>query len=150
MEGCEIMKKVLFIMMSIVLMLGLVACDKGDEIPTTIAYANWVDSDVAFESDENCLNLDKYVFSDFPRLPIFKFDTKLELDEFKNKYKDVFTMDQGYKEVASFNDVTANYGDEFFNNHSLMLTYIEASSGSFRYGITDVKKENRTLVLRVE
>ena len=121
-----------------------------NEIPTTIAYANWVDSDVAFEGDENCLNLDKYIFSDFPRLPTFKFDTKLELDEFKNKYKDVFTMDQGYNEVASFNDVTISYDDEFFNKNSLMLTYIEASSGSFRYGITDVKKENGTLVLRVE
>ena len=119
------------------------------EIPTTIAYANWIDTDVAFESDENCLNLDKYVFSDYPRLPVFKFDTKSELDEFKNKYKDVFTMNQSYNEVASFNDVTENYDDEFFNNHSLILTYQNASSGSFRYGISEVKKDNGVLILKV-
>ncbi len=157
------MKRKFLIVLSLVLMLGLMACDKDaektntvlpsipqNEIPTTIAYANWIDSEVAFESDENCLNTDKYVFSDFPRLPTFKFDTKLELDEFKNKYKDVFTMNQGYNEVASFNEVTANYDDEFFNNYSLILTYKEVSSGSFRYGITDVKKENGTLNLMVD
>ena len=123
---------------------------KEDHIVTQIAYANWIDSDVAFESDKNCLNVDKYIFSDYPRLPTFKFDTKLELDEFKNKYKDTFTMDQSYNEIASFNDVIAKYDDEFFKNHSLMLTHINTSSGSFRYGITNVKKDNGTLILRVE
>ncbi len=121
-----------------------------NEIPTTVAYANWAENEGGLSQDKNNLNADKYIFSDFPRLPTFKFDTKSELDEFKNKYKDVFTMDQGYNEIASFNDVTANYNDEFFKNHSLMLTYKDASSGSFRYGITEVKKENGTLVLKVE
>ena len=129
--------------------LGFRTIMEESEIPTVVAYANWVDSSVAFESDEKCLNVDKYIFSDFSRLPTFKFDTKAELDEFKNKYKDVFTMDQGYNEVDSFNDATANYDDEFFNNHSLMLTYKEASSGSFRYGISEVKKDNGVLVIKV-
>ena len=130
--------------------LGFKIIMEENEIRTTVAYTNWIDSEIAFEGDKNCLNIDKYVLSDFPRLPIFKFDSKSELEEFKNKYKDVFTMDQGYNEIASFNEVSSNYNDEFFNNHSLMLTYIEASSDSFRYGIADIKKENGTLTLRVE
>lgn len=122
--------------------LGFKTIMENTEIPTAVAYTNWVDSDVAFEGDENCLNIGKYIFSDFPRLPTFKFDTKTELDEFKNRYKDVFTM-------VSFNDVTANYDDEFFENHSLILTYKEASSGSFRYGIGEVTKNNGVLVMKV-
>ena len=128
---------------------GNIKEDDNNEIPTKVAYANWIDNDIAFESDKNCLNIDKYIFSDFPRLPIFKFESKQELDEFNDKYKDTFTMDQGYNEVPSFNDVTNNYDDEFFKNNTLMLTYNSANSGSYRYTIREVKKENAILVLIV-
>ena len=121
-----------------------------NEIPTTVAYANWAEDDGGLARDEKCLDADKYIFSDFPRLPLFKFETKSELDEFKNKYKETFTMDHGYDEIPSFNDVTSKYDDEFFKSHSLMLAYKAASSGSFRYGISEVKKDNETLILRVE
>ena len=118
--------------------------------PTTVAYANWAENEGGLSQDENCLNAEKYIFSDYPRLPVFKFDTKAKLDEFKNKYQDTFTMDHGHDEVASFDEVTEKYDDAFFENHSLMLTYKEASSGSFRYAIDEVVKEADTLVLKIE
>ena len=118
--------------------------------PTTVAYANWAENEGGLSQDETCLNADKYIFSDYPRLPVFKFDTKAKLDEFKNKYQDTFTMDHGHDEVASFDEVTEKYDDAFFENHSLMLTYKEASSGSFRYAIDEVVKEADTLVLKIE
>ena len=121
-----------------------------NEVPTTVAYANWAENDGGLLQDSNCLDGDKFIFSDLPRLPLFKFDTKSELDSFKDKYKDTFTMDQGHDEIQSFNDVTSNYDEEFFNEHSLMLTYKSANSGSFRYGITEVKNDKGTLVLRID
>lgn len=146
-------------------MLGLVACNKESntfkdkvdekymnnliEIPTKVAYANWAEEEGGLARDEKCLDTDKYIYSDMPRLPLFKFETKMELDEFQNEYKDTFTMDHGYDEVPSFNDVISNYNDEFFKSHSLMLVYKSANSGSFRYGISEVKKENGTLFLRI-
>ena len=158
-KGCEIMKKLLFIIISFVLMLGLAACNKDgenvippisqNEISTTVAYANWAEDDGGLSRDKNCLDADKYIYSDMPRLPLFKFESKLELDEFKNKYKVTFTMEQGYNEVPSFNDVTSKYDDDFFISHSLMLTYKSSNSGSFRYDISEVKKENGSLILRI-
>ena len=155
-------KNLLTIISCIFLILSLVACDKActseyknasgelsEEIPTVVAYANWAENNGGLAQDKNCLNGHKYIFSDFPRLPTFKFDTKAELDEFIKKYKDTFTMDQRYDEIASFNEVIANYDDEFFAAHSLILTYKDASSGSFRYGISEVKKENGTLIIKV-
>ena len=62
----------------------------SEEVPTKVAYANWAENEGGLRQDENCLNADKYIFSDFPRLPVFKFDTKAQLDEFKkekNKWK---------------------------------------------------------------
>ena len=160
------MKKILFIIMSVALIIGLMACNKNaidlenkpsddeksnsEEVPTKVAYANWAENEGGLRQDENCLNADKYIFSDFPRLPVFKFDTKAQLDEFKNKYKDIFTMDNGYNDVASFNDITANYNDEFFESNSLILAYKEASSGSYRYAINKVIKENESLILKVK
>lgn len=120
-----------------------------NEIPTTVAYANWAEEEGGLARDEKCLDADKYIYSDMPRLPLFKFESKLELDEFKDKYKDTFTMDQAYDEVPSFNDVTSKYDDEFFKSHSLMLAYKSANSGSFRYDISEAKKENETFILRI-
>ena len=121
-----------------------------NEIPTTVAYANWAENDGGLLQDKNCLNAGKFIFSDYPRLATFKFETKDELNEFKNKYKDTFTMNQGYNEIASFDEITENYDDDFFNSHSLILAYIDASSGSFRYGISGIIKENDTLVIGVK
>ena len=165
------MKKIIMIIISLVLMLMLVACDNSNKnqdsstnktiessgdtdtvklLKTAVAYANWAENFGGLVSDENCLDADKFIYSDLPRLPLFKFDNKIQLDDFVNKYKDIFTMDHGMGDIPSFNDAIQDYDDEFFNEHSLMLAYQEASSGSFRYGITEVKKENGTLVLRVE
>ena len=154
------MKKIFVMIMCIIFVIGLVACNSSNniqkssieenEIPTTIAYANWAENWGGLVSDKNCLDADKFIFSDLPRLPLFKFDTKAQLDEFVNKYKDIFTMDHGIGDIPSFNDVIARYDDEFFKENSLMLAYQEASSGSFRYGITDIKKEDSALIIRVE
>ena len=158
------MKKIFLVVLSLLLMLGLVACDKGciseypnnseetgvptqKEIPTTVAYANWSSNESNLIRD--CLNSETMTISSVRHLPIFKFETKAELDEFKSKYKDDFTMDQGYDEIPSFNNETANYDDEFFKDNALILAYISVSSGSFRYGISKVTKGIETLMITV-
>ncbi len=119
------------------------------EIITKVAYANWASNYGGLCSDEKCISSSKMILSDVPRFPLLKFETKSELEEFKNKYKDVFTMNQGYDEVSSFNDVTSEYNDEFFEKHILMIAYVEANSGSFRYTISEVKKKNGNLIFKV-
>lgn len=125
--------------------LGFRTIMEESEIPTVVAYANWSPNESNLIRD--CLNSDTMSISSVRHLPVFKFETKAELDEFKNKYKDDFTMNQGYDENPSFNEETANYDDDFFKDHTLILAYISAGSGSFRYGVSEVTKENGTLTM---
>lgn len=125
----------------------LVSTDgQAENYTTKVAYANYSSNNLIMSE---CLNKESMLISSAQHLPVYKFETKTELDEFKNKFKDIYTMSYGYDEVPAFNVVTEDYDDEFFKNHTLILTYISASSGSFRYKINNIKKENETLNLNV-
>ena len=54
-----------------------------------------------------------------------------------------------YDEVPSFNDITALYDDSFFADHTLILAYVTAPSGSFRYAIQDISHGGSTFCLDV-
>lgn len=128
-------------------MITIKTIGQDKEIPTIVTYANWSPNES--ELLRECLNSETMTISSARHLPIFKFETKTELDEFKNKYKDDFTMDQVYDGNPSFNEVTVNYDDDFFKDNTLILAYISAGSGSFRYGVSEVTKENGTLMMKV-
>ena len=113
-----------------------------NEIPTyktfdfTVSYANSaVSSDIIYTK---ALNNDKISINSIRHLPIYKFDTLAELEQFKTDIDGILSIDQSYNEIPSFNDATVNYDEEFFAENSLMLVYIEASSGSYRYGVDSV------------
>ena len=97
----------------------------------------------------DCLNGEKMIISSVRHLPVYKLDTLEDLNRFKESYKDILTLDQGYDEVPSFNEVTASYDKSFFADHTLVLAYVEAISGSFRYAIRDISYEGSTFCLNV-
>lgn len=116
------------------------ATNQGDvpfSIPfkTKIAYANYTTDERIFTES---LNPDSWPINSIPPLPIYKFETKAELEQFKTTFKDVLTSNAGYGEVPSFNEATANYDDSFFADHTLLLAYVSANSGSFRYELQDI------------
>ncbi len=115
------------------------------DIKTTVAYANWTEGGMM----RDCLNGEKMIISSVRHLPVSKLDTLEDLNRFKESYKDILTLDQGYDEVLSFNEVTASYDNSFFADHTLVLAYVEASSGSFRYAIQDVSYGDSTFCLDV-
>ncbi len=115
------------------------------DIKTTVAYANWTEGGMM----RDCLNVEKMIISSVRHLPVYKLDTLEDLTRFKESYKDILTLDQGYDEVLSFNEVTASYDNSFFADHTLVLAYVEASSGSFRYAIQDVTYGDSTFCLDV-
>ena len=105
------------------------------EIKTTVAYANWTDDSRVFA---DCLNAGMMIISSVPHLPVYKLDTLKDFEQFKEKFRDILTLDHGYDEVPSFNDITALYDNSFFADHTLILAYVTAPSGSFRYAIQDI------------
>ena len=104
----------------------------GDKpVVTKVSYANWTEDSKIF----SCMNPEKLTISSVRHLPVYKLDTKEDLDQFKEKYRDVLTFDQGYDEVPSFNEATAGYDDNFFAEHTVVLAYVTANSGSLRFGM---------------
>lgn len=97
----------------------------------------------------DCLNGEKMLISSVRHLPVYKLDTPEDLDRFKESYGDILTLDRGYDEVPSFNEVTAGYDESFFDAHSVILAYVTAGSGAFRYGIRDVTSDGGVLCLNV-
>lgn len=124
---------------------------KGDEPPSLsytsiVTYANWTEDSLIFTSALNSKNM---MASAARHLPIFKIETKSELEQFEATFGDIFSMAHSYAEVPSFNDVISVYDDSFFADYTLMLCYVSASSGSFRYSVRDIYVEDAKFVMDV-
>lgn len=111
-----------------------------------VSYANWGELNEIYTK---ALNIDKMAISSVRHLPIYKFDTLAELEQFKNDVKDVLSIDSGYDEIPSFNESTAKYDEAFFTENTLMLVYVEASSGSYRYGVDSVYHSDGNFCIHV-
>ncbi|MBP5256281.1 MAG: hypothetical protein J6Z80_04410, partial [Clostridia bacterium] len=111
-----------------------------------VAYANWTDSEKLL----SCLNADKLTLDSEPHVPVFRFDTKGDLDKFRETFGDVLTFTYGYDEVPSFDEATAKYDDGFFAGHTVVLAYVGTGSGSFRFGIGDISVNGSKLCLHID
>ena len=116
----------------------------------TISYVGWTDNSTLYKG---ALNYELLQNEPNEHLPILKIDTMEELENFKKTYKDILLFDQGYDTVKSFSEAMdkAQFDREsFYEEHSLLIIYIPANSGSFRYAIHEVKTENASLCIEVK
>ena len=77
-----------------------------------VAFANWSEDSRIYA---RALNSGKMIISSVQHLPVYKIDTKAELDSFKKDFGDILSMDGSYDEVPSFEYITATYDDSFFS-----------------------------------
>lgn len=99
---------------------------------------------------DNALNAGELGESNSRNLPIYKFDTLSDLEQFKSEFGGENRFDYGWDEVPSLNDATENYDESFFERYTLMLVYVEASSGSYRFGFKDVTVDGSYFCVHVE
>ncbi len=97
-----------------------------------------------------CLNPEYMYMDSVQHWPLFKFETVQEMQDFKTGFADALTFDSGYNEVPSFNHYAAEYDDAFFVDNTLLLCYVTASSGSYRFGVADASVKEDTLCVYVE
>ena len=107
----------------------------ADAFETTVSYANWTDGEEIYFG---ALNREKMALGSVQHLPVYKFDTLDELEQFKAAFDGVLTLDGGYNEVPSFLDATAAYDEAFFAENALVLAYVAAGSGSYRFAVDSV------------
>lgn len=112
-----------------------------------VAYAN-ASGDARILS--GCLNADLMYMSSVQHWPVYKLETVSELQDFKATFADSLTFDRGYDEIPSFDSYAAEYDDTFFQSRTLILCYVQAASGSYRYGIADISVDDNTFCLYVK
>lgn len=113
----------------------------------SVSWANWSDDP---KIRELALNKDTFALSSARHIPIYKCNTLEELNEFKSTFSGIFTMDGAWDEVPSFEEVTANYTEDFFSENDLLLVYVEEGSCTPRFGVDSVSEENDTLSVYVK
>ncbi len=119
----------------------------GSALESTLSFANWTTDSRIYAG---ALNTDKLAPDNVPHLPIFKFDTASELAQFKKDYGSIFTMDEGWDEVPSFNAATARYGDEFFAENTLLLVYVGADNSTHRFRAQSIEHSDTYLCVHIE
>jgi len=111
------------------------------------AWANWTDENLLYMS---CLNAEKMSISSVQHLPIFKMESAEDLASFQNRFSGVLTFDQGWDEVPSFREVTAEMGEDYFAENTLLLVYVPAGSCSYRFGAESVLINENALCVYVQ
>ena len=112
------------------------------------AWANWTDDE---RVTQGIVNPDT-VSHTYPRkhLPLYRIDSTDELEKFIEDYGDVFSMNYKYDENEGFAAATAHCDVEFFADKFLLVAYVEAPSGSFRYGARNITIDDGALTLEIE
>lgn len=153
------MRKIIAILLTVIITLGMVGCSNvitpgqdGSKQPidgweTTVSYANWSDDSSIFLG---ALNKEKMTISSVKHLPIFKIDTKQDFEQFKSSYGETLSMNQGYDEIPSFEEATSKYDEAFFKVNSLLIVYVEANSGSLRYGVSEINNDMESFTIHVK
>jgi len=116
----------------------------------TVAYGNYADWEALEEFYARACNRDTFTQSIVLHLPIYQLDTQADLAEFKGAVDGILSVDRSYDEIPSFNTATAKYDEAFFEENSLMVVYVTASSGSWRFGVDSVAFDNGRFCVHVK
>jgi len=114
---------------------------------TRLSYVGWTDQDTPWQM---AINMSDRLLSSEKALPLMLVNDTFSLSSLKNSLGEVLSMDGSYDEVGSFNEATAGCDDAFFADSTLMVVYIEAPSGSYRYGLDNIYCDGKTFQITVK
>lgn len=120
------------------------------EFSYIVTYAGWSEEPIIYEG---ALNYELIQSEPNTHLPIFRIDTFEELEEFKDMYNNILSLDQGYDTVPSFYEAMskAQFDREiFYQEHSLLIVYIPANSDSLRFAIEEIKTIDTSICIHIE
>ncbi len=121
----------------------------GPVIRARTAWAGYASGEGVSLLYSGCLNGETMIVSSVQHLPVFRLSSPAELESFEDAYRDTLTRDRGHDEAPSFREAAAGYDEAFFADHSLMLAYVSAASGSYRYALYDAACEGGTFCMYV-
>ena len=120
---------------------------QGD-FPIFTAYAGWSESDEIYT---RALNTQKMAQSSQKHLPIYRLDTLADVEAFRNTFENDLAFEYGFDEVKSFNDTVETFADEtYLKAYSLIVVYVQANSGTYRYGVESIFCDGENFTVEVE
>lgn len=102
---------------------------------TKTVYAIYTENGALFA---DCLNADLMTRSAVRHLPVYKLDTMEDLESFRTRFQSILTQYPGLENHPTFDEGTTAYDEEFFSRNTVVLAYVTAASGSYRFGIRNV------------
>lgn len=147
------MKKLICFLFAALLLLSAAGCG-GKPIDTSwMENPDTAVSEVGtFGMDKlhsGALNADQMTISSVRHFPIYKFDTLEELTQFKDSLDYPERLSARYNEVPSFNETTAKYDETFFSENALLLVYVGARSGTYRFAVDTITGDGTSLCVRI-
>ena len=107
-----------------------------DAFIINVAYAGWSDESEIYT---RALNTKKMAQSSQKHLPIYRLDTLADIEAFRNTFENHLAFEYGFGDVKSFNDAIEVFEDEaYLKAYSLMVVYVSANSGTYRYGVESI------------
>lgn len=95
------------------------------------------------------LNEETMMFSSVLHLPIYKFDSLEELEQFKAAFGDSLGMDGKYDGALSFNEATSGRDEAFFEENSLMLVYVDVSNKASDLEVSSIFCDGNTFCIHI-
>lgn len=155
------MKKFTFLLLAILLLFSLSACEIDLPWGGTIQVPSitWYDAEVCYTGYSSDHSYWEYAYNNdkdaWVGMPIFKLESAGELADFKENLKPYFSFNA--KRYATpdtftltFNEVTADYDDAFFAENIVLVVYVQASSGTFRYRVENATVKNNALIFTID
>ena len=98
------------------------------------------------------LNADQMTISSVRHFPIYKFDTLEELTQFKDSLghpERLSTSLYKYDGIPSFNEATEQYDEMFFAENAMLLVYVGACSGTYRFAVNAITGDGTGLCVQI-
>lgn len=147
------MKKLTSLLLISLLLFSFSACTIDDDEPIHVPPSNWYDATLClsgYTSDQGywdfALNQDMTPTG----MPIYKVESAQEFASFKETMKSYFSFNAKKQNALSFNEVTADCDGTFFSANTLLIVYIVASSGTYRFRIPAIHIQEGVLTVTVE
>lgn len=118
------------------------------DFETTVSWVNY--SDDVSKLYMSALNNDKMMYSSVRHLPIYKCSSAEDLEKFKSDFSDILDFSAQYDGVESFDETGKKYDTAFFEKNTLLLIYITAGSGSYRYGVDSIYVDSDNVAVHIK
>lgn len=115
-----------------------------DASKISVSFANYIGSDTLSGINSDLLGTD-----DARHLPLLRFDTFAELTQFRETDYEMLTVDRGWDEVPSFNSVTSEMDEAYFDEYSVFVIYVASHSCTLRFAVDGIKGDGNALCFYV-